>query len=382
VPSVPTENATSPQGVDKRFREPAGQYLVRRADVTDRDKLVRLISMMENIADATARYEWLYASNPHGFAWSWIALDQETGHAVGCTSFFPRKLLIDGVVHQAALGGDAFVEPHARRRGLAKALHRASLATYHQGDAEFMYGPPKEENLQALIKAGAHFIGRLENCFRVLSIPALHRIPAYYRSAPRQSGKDLTKLLTHLPRILLRQSSAPKGSVVPVTLEPVERFDSEFDRLFEQCAAGYRILGVRDSEYLNWRYLAAPRRRQLPFAARSSGKLIGMAVLEVFRDRAEIIDLLTFPQDEYLDGVLNALIAEARAKKCCVLTATCMSGSLLSRHLRSRGFRPAESRGFQVAMTGDHPAPAHLLDPAAWHFTLADSDTDVAVLGP
>lgn len=121
-----------------------------------------------------------------------------------------------------------------------------------------MYGPPNDNNLQALIKTGAHFIGRLENCFRVLSIPALHRIPAYYRyrSASRQSGKDLAKLLTHLPRILLRQSSAPKGSVVPVTLEPVERFDSEFDRLFEQCAAGYRILGVRDLQYLNWRYLA------------------------------------------------------------------------------------------------------------------------------
>jgi GNAT superfamily N-acetyltransferase len=382
VPTVATENAMYPQGADTRFREPAGQYLVRRADVTDRDQLVRLISMMENIGDATARYEWMYASNPHGFAQSWIALDQETGHAVGCTSFFPRKLLIDGVVHQAALGGDAFVEPHARRRGLAKALHRASFATYHQGDAELRYGPPKDNNLEALIKAGAHFIGRVENCFRVLSIPALHRIPAYYRSASRRSGKDLTKLLTHLPRILLRQSSAPKGSVVPVTLEPVERFDSEFDRLFEQCAAGYRILGVRDSEYLNWRYLAAPRRRQFPFAARSSGKLIGMAVLEFFSDRAEIVDLFTFSQDEYLDGVLNALIAKARAKKWCVLSATCISGSLLSRYLRSRSFRPAKSAGFQVAMTGDHPAPAHLLDPAAWHYTLADSDTDAYLPGP
>jgi GNAT superfamily N-acetyltransferase len=382
VPTVATENATYSEGADKRFRERPGQYLVRRAGVTDRDQLVRLISMMENVGDATARYEWMYASNPHGFAQSWIALDQETGHAVGCTSFFPRKLLIDGVVHQAALGGDAFVEPHARRRGIAKALHRASLATYQQDDAEFMYGPPLDNNLQALIKAGAHFIGRLENCVRVLSTPALHRIPAYYRYASRQSGDNLTKLLTHLPRILLRQSSAPKGSVVPVTLEPVERFDSEFDRLFEQCAAGYRILGVRDSAYLNWRYLAAPRRRHFPFAARSSGKLIGMAVLEVFRDRAEIIDLFTFSQDEYLDGVLNALIAKARAKKCCIIAGTCMPGSLLSRLLRSRGFRPFESGGFQVAMTGDHPAPAHLLDPAAWHYTLADSDTDAYLRGP
>jgi hypothetical protein len=51
-----------------------------------------------------------------------------------------------------------------------------------------------------------------------------------------------------------------------------------------------------------------------------------------------------------------------------------MPGSLLSRYFRSRGFHPAESNGFQVAMTGDRPAPAHLLDPAAWHYSLADDD--------
>jgi GNAT superfamily N-acetyltransferase len=379
---LPTVHGAYPEGAGKHLREAPGQYIVRRADVADRDQLLRLISMMEHVEDAAARYQWMYASNPHGLAQSWIALDQETDHAVGCTSFFPRKMLIDGVVHRAALGGDAFVEPRARRRGLAKALHRASFASYQQGDVEFMYGPPLENNLQALIKAGAHFVAKLENWFRVLSIPALHRIPAYYRFASRRSRKHLTKLFTHLPRILSSLSSPPKGSVVPVVLEPVARFDSEFDRLFEQCAAGYRILGVRDSEYLNWRYLAAPHRRRFPFAARSSGKLIGIAVLEVFRDRAEIIDLFTFAQDEYLDGVLNALIAEARAQKCCVITATCMPNGVLSRYLRSRGFHPAESGGFQVAMTGGHPAPARLLDPAAWHYSWADGDMDAYLHEP
>jgi GNAT superfamily N-acetyltransferase len=375
------QNSTHPDVGNERSRERTAQYAVRRADISDREQLVSLIGKMENVPDAGARYEWLYASNPHGFAHSWIAIDGETSQAVGCTSYFPRKVLIDGVVHVAALGGDAFVEPFARRRGIAKALHQASMATYRQGDTEFTYGPPYDANLQAIIKAGGHFIGRLENFVRILSMPALNRIPAYYRAA-RPAGSDLKKLLIRLPRMLLNRSSGSKGSAVPVTLVPVERFDSEFDRLFDQCAAGYRVLGVRDSAYLNWRYFAAPRRRQVPFAARSSGKLIGMAALEVFRDRAEIIDLFTFQQDEYLDGVLNALIAKAREQRCCVITATCMSGSLLSRYLSSRGFRPAVSEGFQFGMIGDRPVLAPLLDAAAWHYTLADGDMDAAVHGP
>ena len=375
------QNSARPDAAIERFHERNDQYVVQPADINDRDRLIRLIGMMENVPDASARYDWLYASNPHGFAQSWIAVERETDRAVGCTSFFPRKVLIDGALHSGSLGGDAFVEPYARRRGIAKALHQASMAPHRKGDTEFTFGPPYDANLQAIIKAGGHLIGKLENCVRILSMPALSRIPAYYR-ASRPGARDLTKLLRHLPRMFLKKSAAPEGSAVPVTLHTVDKFDSEFDRLFDLCAAGYRVLGVRDSQYLNWRYLAAPRRRQISFAARSSGRLIGVAALEVFRDRAEIIDLFTFAQDEYLDGVLNALIAKAREKGCCVLTATCMSGSLLSRHLRSRGFRAAESEGFQFGMVGDRPVPTQLLDPAAWHYTLGDGDMDAAVHGP
>jgi hypothetical protein len=44
----------------------ACEYLVRQAYADDRDQLTRLISMMDYVADGRARYDWLYASNPHG----------------------------------------------------------------------------------------------------------------------------------------------------------------------------------------------------------------------------------------------------------------------------------------------------------------------------
>ena len=101
------QNSARPDAAIERFHERNDQYVVQPADINDRDRLIRLIGMMENVPDASARYDWLYASNPHGFAQSWIAVERETGRAVGCTSFFPRKVLIDGAQHSGSLGGDA-----------------------------------------------------------------------------------------------------------------------------------------------------------------------------------------------------------------------------------------------------------------------------------
>jgi hypothetical protein len=183
------DNALLHRRTDAASEYPAGEYLIRQASTGDRDQLIRLISMMDYVTDGSARYQWLYASNPHGPARSWIAIERRTGRAVACTSFFPRRLIVDGMLRRGALGGDALVEPPARRRGLAKALHRASFASFAEGDVEFMYGPPYEDNLQALVKAGSNLVGKVESCVRLLSLPPLHRIPAYYRSASRQLGK-------------------------------------------------------------------------------------------------------------------------------------------------------------------------------------------------
>jgi hypothetical protein len=377
----PKKDVFLPQRTDQVSGDAASEYLVRRANTGDRDQLIRLISMMDYVTDASARYQWLYVSNPHGPAQSWIAVERRSGRAVACTSFFPRKLIVDGLLRLGAVGGDAFVEPHARCRGLAKALHRASFASFAEGGVEFMFGAPYENNLQALVKAGSNLIGKVESRTRLLSLPRLHRFPAYYRSASRQLGKPLTKFLTDLPDIL-RQSSTTKNRAAPVTLSSIERFDSDFERIFEECAAKYRIVGLRDACYLNWRYLAAPRRLQVPFAARSFGKLIGMVALEIFRDRAEIIDLIALPEPEFIDGVLEAAIAKAREQRCCLESTTVVCGSPFSRYLHSRGFRPTESLGFQVAVPAVHPQRKVLIDPTAWHFTLADSDMDVTVHGP
>jgi predicted N-acetyltransferase YhbS len=101
---------------------------VRLARPDDRPRIQALIAELLPEFDAKKRWDWIYAGNPHGPALTWIAIDDASGEAAGCTSFFRRRLQVDGREVGGALGGDGFVSPRFRRRGIGGAMHRASAA--------------------------------------------------------------------------------------------------------------------------------------------------------------------------------------------------------------------------------------------------------------
>src|SRR6185295_1873744 len=101
---------------------------VRLARPEDRSGIQALIAELLPEFDPKKRFEWIYDGNPHGRALTWVAIDGATGDMAGCTSFFRRRLIVDGREVGGALGGDGFVSPRYRRRGIGGAMHRASAA--------------------------------------------------------------------------------------------------------------------------------------------------------------------------------------------------------------------------------------------------------------
>src|SRR5437868_11663898 len=99
---------------------------VRAATPADRGDVVALVREMIPGIDAEARIGWLYERNPAGHALTWLAT--EGGEVAGCTSYFPFRLQLDGREVLAALGGDGYVRPKFRRRGLGGLLHDAARA--------------------------------------------------------------------------------------------------------------------------------------------------------------------------------------------------------------------------------------------------------------
>jgi GNAT superfamily N-acetyltransferase len=346
------------------------------ASEADRDDVVRLVSMMR-LKDSQDHYDWMYLSNPHGIARTWLAIEDVSGQVVGCTSMFPRKLRVDGTERIGSIGGGCFVDPHLRRRGIATALHRASFEAMCRHGIEFMYGPPAAHNLAALQKAGSHIVADFEGWIFPLSLSAVYRAPRLYRSVLNHLGPRLGLLLRDLPGLAFRRLTR---SIKPqVILQRLDSFDSAFDCLFQRIASEHRIIAVRDCEYLAWRYLAAPSQQQIPFALWRANELLGFVALEVANERASLVDFFTSREPDLVDAALQAVIDKADALGCCILDIRCVGQDFLAPRLRSLGFWKAASAGFQVAISDLDPQAETLLNPSAWHFTMADTDMDTTI---
>jgi predicted acetyltransferase len=348
--------------------DPLGNdFLLRRAVAADRERVIAIVSKMWS-EDISERYEWLYLSNPHGRALTWLAVEQATGEAVGCTSIFPRKVMVDGRRRCGSIGGDCYIDPRARRRGLATALHRLSLKEMREEGIDFMYGPPNPNNFAALIKAGSHGVTHFKRFVRPLKGSSV------YRFAFDRSPSKLEARLAGLPIVILDRVT--KVAARGLRLEPVSEFSEEFDTLFEQADTSAGVVLVRDSKYLTWHYQQGTSRKQIPFAIRLDGNLLGLAALEFADDHAAIVELFTIGDVKLVDAALQLLLSKATEMGCSVLEISCTPNGLIASRLQRFGFVGRSERGFQVAVAEDDGQLTTLLNPESWNFLAADQDMD------
>lgn len=343
------------------------EFEIRRATAADRAAVIALVSEMWG-EDISARYEWLYLANPHGRALTWVVIERTSAQAVACTSIFPRKVIVGGKPRCGSIGGDCYVLPRARRRGIATALHQVSLREMRASGVEFMYGPPNPNNLHALLKAGSHLVTTFKRFVRPLSGSVI------YRAAFDKEPSRLQARLAALPIALLDRFT--KIDIGGLTLEAVARFDAAYDALFERARVGRAVLCVRDSDYLNWRYFGLSSSSQRPLAIKRDGELVGFAALEQRGNAAAIIDLLTPADDHLTEAALQLLVNEIAEGGCSSLEMSCTPTPPFTAKLQRLGFVGRSERGFQVAVADDDPQREMLLDAAAWNFTAADQDMD------
>jgi GNAT superfamily N-acetyltransferase len=320
---------------------------IARAEERDRSTVLALLAEHTPGADVARRHAWLYEGNPHGAAVTFLAFD-EGGTPMGLTSLFPRRVVVKGEVRLGAIGGDGYVRPAFRRRGVATALHRACLALMQESlrkgaGVEFMYGAPEPNNLVALERAGSRTITRLRRYARSGPLQAIFRLGGAMRG---------------------------RGRARATRLVPLEGADARVADVFEDAAVGAAILPVRDPTQYAWRF-RAPSRAQHAFAVMEGDDAVALCALERKGPQVALVDFLA-PRDRWsatLRGTANAAGGEA-------LTMITTDGSAASGELVYAGFLPREGKGFQVLAPEDHPALPVLLDAASWDYVWADGDLD------
>ena len=186
--------------------------------------------------------------------------------------------------------------------------------------------------------------------------------------------------VTHLAQAVRR---GPTATDVAVT--EIAEFGRQFDEFWDRVCAGYELIAVRDSRFLNWRFRECPTRAYTVLAAHRSGVLAGYVVVRIEEGeplrRGFVVDMLAERRDR---PVFNLLLAEAEAhfRTRGVDTATCT----ISRNpeftdlLKRNGYLFTSPRAWITGHCGCQEAYAHLRQ----HFehstrllmTRADTDLD------
>ncbi len=167
------------------------------------------------------------------------------------------------------------------------------------------------------------------------------------------------------------------GSAIRVM--EVRFFDRRFDQLWEKWSGG-EIAVVRDSTYLNWRYLNCPAADYRVFTAEERGKLLGYVVLKTFNRGwircGNIADLLAAPDDKIAGALLSAAIRHLAKSGAVIVIAWVPYHSPSSQLFRRMGFFSFPSWVHFAARSrrdGDIPQPC-LEDERNWHYTIGDKD--------
>jgi GNAT superfamily N-acetyltransferase len=325
-------------------------FTVREATPADRPQVEELIAEMIPGCDVAARWRWLYESNPGGPAITWLAFS-ETNEVAGCTSFFPFRLWLDGEQVRGALGGDGYVRPAFRRRGLGALLHNASRDAMPSHNISCMYGAPGSMNVTPLKHGGSRESGQVVRWVRPLRAEALH-VPGALAPAVAWALR---------PRARAR-------------LVPAVANDKRIDRVWEEARTKLRLAAVRDGAFYTWRFQLAPAARQRTFVIVDHDRPIGACALEMIDRRIlRIVDLLAVP-GEWRTCLLSVV------EHCAATPAELVDIKLLATDSRERAMYRSlfVDRGKKPFLCMIPPGgDVRFIDPKRWFYTNADSDLDI-----
>jgi len=172
------------------------------------------------------------------------------------------------------------------------------------------------------------------------------------------------------------QTKIPAGYL----LREVNHFDSRFDAFWKKVKGDYEIIVVRDSKYLNWRYLKIPHLNYKIYALEKDGEIEGFVVLRISASgRKGIIEDILVSADKEGRRLAKILLSYAlkyfKKKGVGGVVAWMLKNSSLSGIFRRRGFflRPTP-HNLLIRSYGEEFPINYLLNSSKWYVMMGDVD--------
>lgn len=367
--------------MSESFTQRTGGLSVRTAGKADADRLIGLFNEAFRKSKDARTAHWKYFDSPHGVSTTLLA-EGPQGEPAGAYSYVYRRFTWRGAPVEIAQASDAMVHPSFRKRGIFTGLDDLCAETAGQRGVPACFATAGRQSHHGFLKNGWREIGPYRTWLAVFDVK---------RSLARRFGGAAGVLAPFVGPALAMLGKRPKFDLGSHVAQPIPRFDERVTRLFESTMARLPLIGVRDADWLNWRYVDTPTRKHRATAILRGDALVGYVVTEDGADNGYVVDLLGLDEAAE-DAALRAGLAELRgrglplayvqAPRCPPLERLFARNGLFP-HPKRQPFRfvtPFIVRTFPTPPSFRVPAADVLLDPASWY--ILDGDRDVEHMSP
>jgi hypothetical protein len=236
----------------------------REAENARRADRARLSATVRSAADAADLEKLNLDDDSDSRSEPYCLLLRNAGVLIGMIGALPQQFVIGGSEHWVSDGCDFVVHPTYRGQqlsirlgkvlaadnaiiqGWSNSAGRRSARSLLRGLGDASTGPQKNSD-------GIHSARmRLMPLFKPIDFRSL----AEYLSEKHLIRKTVEVFTGSVD--LLRKTFIKMPSVPGIRIQETQSFDDGIDRLWSRARGDYAVIGVRNSGYLNWRFVARP----------------------------------------------------------------------------------------------------------------------------
>jgi GNAT superfamily N-acetyltransferase len=312
---------------------------------------------------------WKYLNNPLGAHFCYCAVMEN--RIVGFAGSIPYRIKYKDREIIAAQITDLAVEPDLQGKKVFSPIQKAKLADI-KANTDAFYGFTNENSFR--VYRNFDFAFRVPRMTRILKTAALlnERLPS---AAARPAGALADFGLNLAERVKCAGRKAGLG------IREIKALDDRFDAFLKQVSPSFKIMHVRDTAYLNWRYLRHPIYRYTFLAVEEADAIAGFAVL---RDdpgdvhRGLILEFLTAPEREDIQHLLlEKIIAYFRERGVAVIVCWMFPHAPYYKTFKRHMF--VDRRGDLIVLTSpsreDEELRTDLRNPLNWYISCGDDES-------
>lgn len=311
---------------------------------------------------SAAYYRWMYLDNPAGPA---VVYSARLGdRIIASFAVAPKVFQVTGERVLVGKTMDMFTDPEYQGKGL---MSRCTAEVFDRALEAGMRGwyLTPSPNSYPIVKHRWRYNEGPDVIFRARILryePVLGAM-----AKPAGAARFLGRVIDHL-------RDWGRSRREPVAVERLEGFGEETDRLWRAVAPGYPVALVRDSTYMNWRYVDNPDHYTI-LGVRRDGRLVGIVVLaETLRRGVPVGEIVDFvcgvDDDDTFRQLVAAAVDHSRARGHALVQSWSIRGTALDRRIRRAGLRI--NRTSIPFFTS--PGLRGVADPEAWLLTQGDGN--------